>query len=165
MNKPTKNEVIMNVVIFLWIFVVNVVAAIVSPIPTWPMFFVTIFFFTLGADTKNIAKIFLSAAMGLVFALLFSLALTHLSPVIGIVPTLIISLFIILGLVIVGGGYLPIIFNNITFAYLTIGTITMEIIGDNFLNWIIMLVLGGAVILGGCLILMNLLMKRFAKKG
>ena len=165
MNKPSKNEVIVNVAVFLWIFVVNVVAAIVSPIPTWPMFFVTIFYFTLGADPKNIAKIFLSGAMGLVFALLFALALQYLAPVIGIVPVLCIALFVILGLVIVGGGYLPIIFNNITFAYMTIGTINMEIIGDMFLNWMIMLILGGAIILGGALVVLNIVMKQLAKKG
>lgn len=165
MNKPTKQEVIINVVIFLWIFVVNIAAALFSPAPGWPMFFVTIFFFAMGADTKKIPSIFAGGAMGLVFALLLGLALTHLTPVIGIVPTLIISLFIILGLVIVGGGYLPVVFNNITFAYLTIATIDMEIIGGSFLGWLLMLLIGGAVILGGCLLLLNLLLKHFAKQG
>ena len=82
-----------------------------------------------------------------------------------ILLTLIIALFVILGLVIVGGAYLPIVLNNITFAYLTVATINMELIGTHFLNWLLMLFIGGAIILGGCLILLKLLMSHFAKKG
>lgn len=151
MKKPYPAEVITSSIIFLWIFIVNIFGGLFSPVPTWPMYFVTIFYFTMGADNKKIKNIFISALTGVCFAWVFFKGLAAFSPVIGTPAALIILLFVVLGLIIVGGCYFPICFNNVTFAYLTIATINMEIVSNMFLPWILMLLAGGGIILAGAI--------------
>jgi len=150
-KKATKGELIITSLVFLWIFIVNVVAVIFAKVPTWPMYFVTIFFFAMEADKKKIPSIFMGGTAGILLALLLEKGIGALAPSVGAIPAVSIMLFIILGLIIVGGNYLPWVLNNITFAYMTIATINMEIIDKNIVNWILMLLIGGAIILVGAL--------------
>lgn len=163
-GKPSKQDLFVSSIIFMWIFIVNIAAPMVTSAPTWPMYFVTIFFFTMGADVKKISSIFLSGAMGIFFAWILIKAIIVMAPVIGETAALMILLFIILGLVIVGGNYCPAIFNNITFAYLTIATINVEIIESCAIPWLLMLLIGGGVILAGAMGSMVLAGKLLAKR-
>ena len=56
-HKPTRHQVIVTSCVLAWIFLVNV-AAVALGITAWALYFVTIFFFALGADKKNIPSIF-----------------------------------------------------------------------------------------------------------
>lgn len=158
-KKADKQSIIVTSVIFVWIFAVNIVAPMLTTMHTWPMFFVTIFFFALGGDKKNIATIFLSGIVGILFAFGLILFAVAAGPVIGERLAVAIALFVILGLVIVGGNFFPMIFNNITFAYLTIATIDAEQAMSNTIPWILMLLIGGGVILAGSLISLNMTAK------
>lgn len=158
MRKPTKGELPVLWGIFAWIFIVNIAAPILVPqFQTWPMYFVTIFFFTMGGDTKNIPTIFGGALLGLIMAYVLTMGLNTLAPSIGIVGALVVLLFVILAFIIVGGGFLPVICNNMAFAYMTIATINMELVPSQIFNWIGMLFIGGAVILGGCLVMVKII--------
>lgn len=152
MKKTNKESLITSTVILFWIFLVNVVAPMLTSVPTWPMYFVTIFFFTMGGDKKNIAMIFLSGALGIIFAYALIHIATALMPFTGEALAVPIILFIILALVIVGGEVLPIVFNNITFAYLTIATIDITKIDTLLTHWLLMLFIGGGIILCGALL-------------
>lgn len=73
-------------------------------------------------------------------------------------------LFLVLALIIVGGSFFPLFFNNITFAYLTICTIDLTIIETSFMNWLLMFVIGGAIILAGAIVIAAVIGKLFVKK-
>lgn len=164
MKKSTKQEVVTSVFIFLWIFLINVVTPIITTAPAWPMFFVTIFFFTLGGDVKQIPSIFLSGFVGISSALVLVKLLGVLAPVMGEVPAMTLLLFIVLALIIVGGNFFPLFFNNITFAYLTICGINMAMIEKSFTSWMLMFVIGGPIILGGAMAIFALVGKAFKVK-
>ncbi|EEQ59168.1 hypothetical protein CBFG_02878 [Clostridiales bacterium 1_7_47FAA] len=149
LRKASGQEVFVSSFVFLWIFIVNIVAPMVTSAPTWPMYFVTIFFFTMDADVKKISSIFLSGAMGILLAWILLKAIIIMGPVTGETAAVAVLLFIILGLVIVGGNYCPAVFNNITFAYLTIATINIELVEDYAIPWVLMLLIEGGIILTG----------------
>lgn len=160
---PSKAEIISSIAILFWIFIVNIGALVFTTLPAWPMFFVTIFFFTMGADVKNIPSIFLSGLAGIVFAWSLIKLLAVMAPIMGEFPATAILLFAVLAIIIVSGNFLPGVFNNIAFAYLTICAIDMSIVEERFLGWMAMHLVGGAIILGGALLISVLLAKMMAK--
>ncbi len=164
--KASKEQVMPSIFIFLWIFAINIFSAVCIPgMEPWPMYFVTIFFFVMGGDTKNISTIFGGALTGLILVGVLSKLLIVLTPIMGLLPTVIILLFVVLGLIIVGGNFCPILLNNITFAYLTITTIIFdpELILSKVVSWTIMLLIGGGIILGGALLIFTLVQKSMSK--
>lgn len=119
----------------------------------WPMFFVPIFFFIQGADTKKIPSIFLGGIVGLLSSWVLVAGLSLLTPSIGLFPSFAILIAIILAVIIVGGSVLPIACNNVAFAYLTANTINIESINlSSTMTNILVLLLGGAIMLGGIMI-------------
>jgi hypothetical protein len=163
-KKATKPEVVVSFCIFVWIFIVNV-AALALNIVSWPLFFVTIFYFILGNDKKNIPSIFCGGVLGLVLALLLALGLNGLAPAIGVLPAFAILIFIELGLIIMGGTICPLFCNNIAFAYLTAATIVFGNVNPiSILNNLLVLIIGGAIILGGSLLAFNIGVKLVTPK-
>lgn len=160
-RKPSKQELVTSIGIFIWILLVNIAAPLITSVPPWPMFFVTIFFFTLGGDPKNISMIFASGFVGLFSTFVLFKLLGVFAPTFGELPTTLVILTFILGLIIIGGCYFPICLNNITFAYLTIATINPEIIESHFVGWTLMFLIGGAIILGGALVIAVTIGKKF----
>ncbi|MDR1894123.1 MAG: hypothetical protein LBQ61_05435 [Spirochaetales bacterium] len=139
--------------------------------PTWPMFFVTILYFIMGNDPKRSLEIFLGGTFGLLSCLFLFWATWQLmgqsavfrgepgllSFPIAFIPVI----FVILGVIILGGAWLPVIFNNAAFTYLIAGSISLgkffytpngvelyfREIGNNFLVFLI----GGGIFLLGCI--------------
>jgi hypothetical protein len=157
-KKATKPELIVTSCILLWIFIVNV-ACVILRVNSWPMFFVTIFFFLLGGDKKNIPTIFCGGALGLLLALLLAVGLAAFGEGLGAFAVII---FIELAIIILGGTVAPLFCNNIAFAYLTAATIHLgktvyngEALVDplqGLLMNFVVLIVGGAIILGGSLL-------------
>lgn len=152
MKKTNRNEVIVTSVVCLWIFIVNVVAALLGVVG-WPMFFVPIFFFIQGGDTKKIPSIFAGATLGLLASYFLVTGLTTMTPMMGLVPAFMIMIGIILAVIIVGGTVCPIACNNVAFAYLTANTINLEdITFATILNNLLVLFIGGGIMLAGAII-------------
>lgn len=164
--KAKKQQVITSVFIFLWILIVNLITPLITEIPAWPMFFVSIFFFVMGEDMKNIKPIFGGGITGIILMYVLSVVLLKMQPVLGEAMTMFILLTLILFLIIVGGNFVPTLFNNITFAFLTIGTINLDpvLIHDSCGGWLGMLVIGGIVILGGIFGIVGIVNKVMVKK-
>ncbi|MDR1533070.1 MAG: DUF1097 family protein [Clostridiales bacterium] len=163
-KKFDKGEFIVTFVVFLWIFVVNVAAVIIG-IESWPMFFVAILFFLLGNDTKQIPKILCGAVLGLILAVMLAVGLQILAPSMGILGAFALLIFIILAIIILGGTVLPVACNNCAFAYLTIAAIRIEeFTFGGILNNFLVLIIGGAIILGGALLCMNFTIKALTPK-
>ena len=123
-QKPNRHQVIVTTCVLIWIFIVNV-AAIALGIAGWPLYFVTIFFFALGADMKNVPSIFAGGTLGLIAAL---------------------------AVIILGGTVCPVACNNVAFAYLTVATVNFEEITPALIGYqMVVFWVGGAIILGGSL--------------
>ena len=137
--------------VLVWIFIVNV-AAIALGVAGWPLYFVTIFFFALGADMKNVPSIFAGGTLGLLAALGLHAGTFGLAPSLGLLGAFSVSIGIVLAVIILGGTVCPVACNNVAFAYLTVATVNFEAITPAVIGYqMAVFWIGGAIILGGSL--------------
>ena len=150
-QKPSRHQFIVTACVLVWIFIVNV-AAIALGVTGWPLYFVTIFFFALGADMKNIPSIFAGGTLGLVAALGLHAGTFGLAPSLGLLGAFSVSIAIVLAVIILGGTVCPVACNNVAFAYLTVATVNFEAITPALIGYqMAVFWVGGAIILGGAL--------------
>ena len=150
-QKPSRHQFIVTSCVLVWIFIVNV-AAIALGIAGWPLFFVTIFFFALGADMKNVPSIFAGGTLGLIAALGLHAGTFGLAPSLGLLGAFSVSIAIVLAVIILGGTVCPVACNNVAFAYLTVATVNFEAITPAVIGYqMVVFWVGGAIILGGSL--------------
>ncbi len=150
-QKPSRHQFIVTSCVLVWIFIVNV-AAIALGIAGWPLFFVTIFFFALGADMKNVPSIFVGGTLGLIAALGLHAGTFGLAPSLGLLGAFSVSIAIVLAVIILGGTVCPVACNNVAFAYLTVATVNFEAITPALIGYqMAVFWVGGAIILGGSL--------------
>ena len=150
-QKPSRHQFIVTSCVLVWIFIVNV-AAIAQGIAGWPLFFVTIFFFALGADMKNVPSIFAGGTLGLIAALGLHAGTFGLAPSLGLLGAFSVSIAIVLAVIILGGTVCPVACNNVAFAYLTVATVNFEAITPAVIGYqMVVFWVGGAIILGGSL--------------
>ena len=148
-QKPSRHQFIVTSCVLVWIFIVNV-AAIALGIAGWPLFFVTIFFFALGADMKNVPSIFAGGTLGLIAALGLHAGTFGLAPSLGLLGAFSVSIAIVLAVIILGGTVCPVACNNVAFAYLTVATVNFEAITPALIGYqMAVFWVGGAIILGG----------------
>ena len=150
-QKPSRHQFIVTASVLVWIFIVNV-AAVAFGIAGWPLYFVTIFFFALGADMKKIPDIFAGGTLGLVAALVLYMGTFGLAPYMGLLGAFALSIGVILTVIILGGTVCPMVCNNVAFAYLTVATVNFEAITPALIGYqMAVFWVGGAIILGGSL--------------
>jgi hypothetical protein len=147
--------------------------------PTWPMFFVTILYFIMGNNPKKSPEIFCGGLFGFLMALLLFWATWQLmgqSAVFRGEPGLlefkyafIPVIFVILGLIIMGGTVCPLICNNSAFTYLIAGSISLgkfyyapngiELYAREIGNNVLVFLVGGGIFLAGCIIIQKVLIQ------
>ena len=148
-HKPTRHQVIVTSCVLAWIFIVNV-AAVALGITAWALYFVTIFFFALGADKKEHPLHLCGGQPGP--AGRSGPARGHLRPgaFSGALGAFSLSIGVVLAVIILGGTVCPVACNNVAFAYLTVATVNFESVSLASTGYnLLVLWLGGAVILGG----------------
>ena len=174
MKKPEKADLIIRFWLFIWIAAANVIAILfvsARGIPTWPIWFASIFFFLQGM-TKNVA---ISTLGGGVVGLLAALALEVIG--IGVLgPStghwgLIILLVVILAIIIIGGAWLHSALNNAAFGYLTIASIFLGQLSqgglsnlNSFLTMLLTFLIGGGIVVAGCMIVLSVVIKSLTPK-
>lgn len=147
--------------------------------PTWPMFFVTILYFIMGNDPKRAPEIFFGGLFGFLMTLLLFWTTWQLmgqSAVFRGEPGIlefkyayIPVIFVILGLIIMGGTVCPVICNNASFAYLVASSISigkfyyapngMELYAREIGNNVLVFLVGGGIFLIGCILIQKMLIK------
>ncbi|MDR2448282.1 MAG: hypothetical protein LBD58_13500 [Treponema sp.] len=147
--------------------------------PTWPMFFVTILYFIMGNNPKKSLEIFCGGLFGFLMALALFWATWQLmgqSAVFRGEPGLlefkyafIPVIFVILGVIILGGTVCPLVFNNAAFTYLIAGSISIgkfyytpngiELYTREIGNNVLVFLIGGGIFLGGCILIQKLLIQ------
>lgn len=136
-----------------WVIVLNIIIIIMQIPAGWTLFFANIFFFQMGADVKNLKSIFCGGTTGLICAWILAMAESVLGSVIGIMPALFIVLALIIYVIIVLGPLVPSCFNNVAFAFLTISTINMNKVASETLSYLVVFIVGGAIMIGGCILI------------
>jgi hypothetical protein len=147
--------------------------------PTWPMFFVTILYFIMGNDTKRIPEILFGGLFGFLMALLLFWATWQLmgqsaifrgeAGMLEFKYAFIPVIFVILGVIILGGTVCPVVCNNAAFAYLIAGSISIgkfyyapngiELYAREIGNSVLVFLIGGGIFLLGCVYIQKLLIK------
>ncbi|MDR0707033.1 MAG: hypothetical protein LBF60_04035 [Treponema sp.] len=147
--------------------------------PTWPMFFVTILYFIMGNNPKKSLEIFCGGLFGFLMTLALFWTTWQLmgqSAVFRGEPGLlefkyafIPVIFVILGVIILGGTVCPLVFNNAAFTYLIAGSISIgkfyytpngiELYTREIGNNVLVFLIGGGIFLGGCILIQKLLIQ------
>lgn len=161
MNKNVSTQqIVTSIFVLIWIFIINLASPMITTTSPWPMFFVAICIALVG----DVKKVYLSGLVGILLLGGLNFLLVAVAPIIGETAAVIILTFIVLAIIIVGENWLPLCLNNITFAYIAVGTINLDIIGESFVGWLLMFVIGGAIIFIGILLINILSGKLFANK-
>jgi hypothetical protein len=90
-------------------------------LPSWPVFFVMVFFFLSHMDSKVIPKIICGAVAGLVSIIIAKPLVTMLTPIIGLPLARLSFILGIVALIILFREHVGIVFNDYFFAYFLLG--------------------------------------------
>ena len=165
MTRPDRGEVKLRCILTVWVLAVTAVISLAFPAyPGWPAFMAGVCFFIMGGDPKRIPELFAGAFAGLLLACAFASALTALAPRIGIVPAFTLTLLPALGIIIVGGAWVPVALNNVTFAYMTVAMIDVRTVSESLPSRAVMLLAGGGALVGGAALFTKLLISAGQKK-
>lgn len=152
MKKIKRHDVINATICIIWLFVLNVAATVFVPeVPSWPMFFFTIFLKYHSASLSDIMMLFVSGIVGMLVACMFSgffgLAITML----GEAPGYLMILFVMLAVIYYGQLLLPRVFNAVCFGFLTLYFINSGSLPMPFgmIALAVMMLVGGGVALVG----------------
>lgn len=172
-HKVDKPTIIILFLVFLWIAFWNIIVQAFHhslealPFSSWAFFISVTFFFLLeGHDMKKKflqtlvgggVGIALAALMILCYAWLMGMGLPH-------TAAICIPLVIIVGVLILAGPYCPIAFNNVGFGYFIIALISSETAVSNAPAYLLSLVIGCIILIGGSIFIITNMTKHFVKK-
>ena len=101
--------------------------------------------------------------MGILMACGLIASVPLLAPLVGEYVAIMIPLAIIIFVIIVFGSVLPVIFNRITFCFLTISCIDSSILLEHAVEYGLVFLIGGGIMVAGCWGIL-VLCRRFLKK-
>lgn len=158
-------QLLIPTVVWLWLFAVNLLAHALTHAPAWPMYMTGIFFFLLSDNgTRKLTKIFFGGIAGIVASYAFVELSALLQAPLGSFWALALPLFVMLGLLIVVGHIYPLFLNGVALCYFTICLIDATQVPVLWLDWLLMLLVGGGILLGGVILLLHLLKRAGARK-
>lgn len=172
-QKPEKSVLIVKFFIFLWILICNAITQIFSAqfeaigVATWTIFIVNILFFLMEEEgyKERFIKCFGGVIIGMLalglFCVVYTLLLTA-----GVdrVLAVMLPLAVVLFCIIILNSYIPYLFNNVAFAYFTIGLIDATTSFSHLLTYTLGGIFGNIIVNGGALLIMNLVIARLTKK-
>lgn len=132
-----------------------------SIMKVWPAFMVMLLWILGGQKKQDILKAFCGCAVGIVIGYLSSLGIGSLAPSIGLVPSLMIMLFIAIALTIVLEDVLPVFFNTYSSIFFLIASAPDK---QTPVLWLITLVIFGLIFVYGVNALINLIVVKPAIK-
>lgn len=167
---PTKALVYIGLFVGIWLLITMVLMTACKITLGWPAYLTLPLFFLAGNNPKDLPKLFVGGACGIILAALFFVLYAILTPVLGAQLAPLLIIFVLMVLIIGLGNAVPIVFNNFNLAYFTaaIGfytvfygiaavTKTPYALGPETLKMVLVMLVGGAFFSGGVLL--------FATKG
>jgi hypothetical protein len=124
-------------------------------IPGWPAYVVWVLFFIEQMNTEKIAPILCGAATGIGLILLAPIAIGGLAHFVG--PDIGRLLYVLLAVsaIFAFGEVIPWILNNYTFMVVTVAAIALGAPNPNPLLWLVICLIGGALLIAGTLLVVN----------
>jgi len=163
-KKITRQDIIPLICIAAWVVILNAIIFIYQIPHTWTMFMAVVLFFLMGANKKCLPEIFIGGLVGMGSTWLLIMAATALTPIVGPLAGFVIPLAIIVFAVIILNPFVPVVFNNVAFAFLIISAINLDKVLANTLPYMVVFLIGGAVVIGGCMIMLRIITAIATKK-
>ncbi len=145
-----KETTIAAVIVAAWLCVTLTLMGVFKIHHAWPALLTLLFFFEKNGDIKNLPNIFIGSAVGLLLAAGVPHIVGFIAPISGTAAATLITVFLIVFLLIALGDVAHMFFNNYGFVYFTIALIFAE--AQLTVQWLIVLVAGGAFFTGGVLV-------------
>jgi|GEM_PF-6753881 len=154
MNKDLLKGITRTHMLMTLLFTVFLIVSFVSfhklhIIDTWPAMFAIFYFFIFEFKKEKIITIFAGAFVGLLIGLALPSAMGCLVPIFGAENSLYLFVGIAIFFVILLGPVAPALFNPITFTYAYLSVINAKSIPSNWLNWLLLMIVGGGILVGG----------------
>ncbi len=147
------STLIRALIVSIWLVVTLFVLGLFGIHSGWSAFLVMLFFIEGGGKLEKLKSIFAGGGVGLITAYLLTQGVIILGPIMGTSSSLFLMVFIAIFLLIALGDVSHNLFNSYTFCYFTVALITKQ---QNTIMWLITMVLGGAFVVGGILMLTKL---------
>jgi hypothetical protein len=173
MKKVTKNQMIIQFCVFLWIVLCNlVVQSFLQPLgkigfANWSFFLANILFFLMEEPSykDRFLKVLYGSLVGLISAYLLVMVFTVLAksgvnPTVSVMIPLTVVLFMIINL----HPIFPKVFNNIGFAYFTIALIDAATAYSNITGYVVSAVAGNIIANGVAVLIILGFTKYFSNK-
>jgi hypothetical protein len=122
-------------------------------LPGWPAFVALILFFIEHMDVKKVPAILVGALVGVAFVLLAPSAIAFLGRFLGPAWGQLAYILLAVYLIVAFGEMLPLFFNNYAFLYLTVCGLALETPNPNPYLWAVVAALGGALLIGGAVLI------------
>ena len=146
-----------RLLLLVWVLIINCVIHFCEIPFGWLVFLSNILFFLLEEkDVKRkMLTVEIGGCVGLVLGYVLILLMGLLTPVLGKVFGFFLPLAAILSMLILLHPKIPLIFNNVAFAYLTVACIDHSALMVNLPRYLITFLIGSLVFNGGALLLMK----------
>jgi hypothetical protein len=121
--------------------------------PIWPAYMCMIFFFVDQMDAKKAPHIVVGGVAGIAAILLFAPVIGFLAPYIGVEASKIALILALVYAIVAFNLSLPLVFNSYAFMFLTVSGLALETPGANPYQWMLVAALGGALLIGGVMVI------------
>ncbi|PKM94963.1 MAG: hypothetical protein CVU84_08545 [Firmicutes bacterium HGW-Firmicutes-1] len=155
--KFSRGTIIAAFISGVWLCLTLFILGLFKITIAWPAFMPFVLFTLIGWKTDQIKNIFCGGVVGILMGGLVLKGIYLVIGKTGVYNTLLIPIFIAIFLLVVLGETLPMLFNNYTFCFYTITFASPQ---QDTLQWLIVMLLGGAFYFGGMLMLLRLFIKQ-----
>jgi hypothetical protein len=145
-----RSRLVFGLIVLGFIVVTEVLAGALK-VPAWPAYTAWVLFFIEDMNPKKVPNILVGAATGIGLILLAPFAIgffAHwLGPDWGKLAYVLLAVYSIFAF----GEAIPLVLNNYTFMFVTVAAIALAAPNPNPVLWLVVAVIGGAVLIGGIL--------------
>lgn len=145
-----------RILLLIWILGINLLLQITQIEFGWVIFISNIMLFVMSGDiNKNFVSVEVGGLVGLLFAGAMVFIIGILQPIVGQVASVMIPLTVVLFVIILLNPVMPMLFNNVGFAYFTCALISAENFIMNFGEVIMIYLIGSVFVNGVCIALLK----------
>jgi hypothetical protein len=143
----SKSQILVCTLLLAWIAIGEVVMHTFH-LPTWPLFLSMVAFFLAEQHIKEIPKIIVGGAFGIVnFFVLVKFWLPATTGMLEVFPAQVIYILIFVGSIVILGPVLPYLLNSFTFLYFLVAAMDKAF---DPATCVAVTLIGGAIIIAGC---------------
>lgn len=151
--------------IFVWVIAVTLTGHFLGLHSTWVYSLVVPLFFLMeGTEKDKVTSIFCGGATGMILAFLMCMAIRATTPYLGEPWSYLIFVTIAIAILMLLMPFAHHFFNNVGFIYLIVSVIDTKTFCADFVTLLVSFFVGGAIYIGGALVIVHFLRYRAKKK-